>query len=197
MCLNPRCSYLPETTCEYDDSLYSPLIAVFTQTLCSQCAPVLPHNSTRHQSRSCSHGNKRHKKISGNRYKTQNQGSYIKSQVRVIHVIQIKSVTLNGTIYNQSRQWSIFFLIGLPSNGVDFFLTWIFTTSAGIKIQSIVGRLRQGWREIICLSEWHQQTFNWKTAYKYFRFFLKPDCVYIYVRRKGHSSQNKGGGRHE
>lgn len=82
------------------------LIAVFTQTLCSQCAPVLPHNSTWHQSRSCSHGNKRHKKISGNRYKTQNQGSYIKSQVRVIYVIQNKSVTLNGTIYNQSRQWS-------------------------------------------------------------------------------------------
>lgn len=72
------------------------LIAVFTQTLCSQCAPVLPHNSTWHQSRSCSHGNKRHKKISGNRYKTQNQGSYIKSQVRVIYVIQNKSVTLNG-----------------------------------------------------------------------------------------------------
>lgn len=98
----------------------------------------------------------------------------------------------------QKLDLKIFFLIGLPSNGVDFFLTWIFTTSAGIKIQSIVGRLRQGWREIICLSEWHQQTFNWKTAYKYFRFFLKPDCVYIYVRRKGHSSQNKGGGgRHE
>lgn len=72
------------------------LIAVFTQTLCSQCAPVLPHNSTWHQSRSCSHGNKRHKKISWNRYKTQNQGSYIKSQVRAIYVIQNKSVTLNG-----------------------------------------------------------------------------------------------------
>lgn len=24
VCLHPRCSYLPETTCEYDDSLYSP-----------------------------------------------------------------------------------------------------------------------------------------------------------------------------
>lgn len=93
----------------------------------------------------------------------------------------------------QKLDLKIFFLIGLPSNGVDFFLTWIFTTRPGIKIQSIVGRLHQGWREIICLSEWHQQTFNWIRHTNTSGFFLKPDCVYIYVRRKGHSSQNKGG----
>lgn len=104
MCLHPRCSYLPETTCEYD-SLYSPRSdsSLSSHRPCDLgvCQYFFLTIQSDTISRPYSHGNKQH--IKNLRASVQNPKSrqLRKSQVRVIHAIQNKSVTVDGsTIYN-------------------------------------------------------------------------------------------------
>lgn len=113
VCLHPRCSYLPETTCEYD-SLYSPRSdsSLSSHRPCDLgvCQYFFLTIQSDTISRPYSHGNKQH--IKNLRASVQNPKSrqLRKSQVRVIHAIQNKSVTVDGsTIYIQfynSRQRS-------------------------------------------------------------------------------------------